>query len=157
MPAPVIFYDGVCGFCDRTVRFVLARDPGGTFRFAPLQSDYAVDTLAAHGRDARDLDTVCLLDGGRLRIKSDAMLAILARLGGIWRLAAVARLVPRALRDAAYTWFIGHRYQWFGRFDQCALPPPELRHRFLGADRLSQARVAPIPAADTRSAIGDKR
>ena len=37
MAPAVILYDGVCGFCDRTVRFVLQRDPDARFRFAPLQ------------------------------------------------------------------------------------------------------------------------
>jgi predicted DCC family thiol-disulfide oxidoreductase YuxK len=130
--AAVIFYDGVCGLCDRTVRFVLAHDPSGAhFRFAALQSDYAAATLAAHGRDARDLDTVCLLDGERLYVKSDAVLAILIRIGGPWRLAAVVRLLPRAVRDAAYAWVARHRYRWFGRFGQCAVPPAELRQRFV--------------------------
>jgi len=134
MSAPVvIFYDGVCGLCDRTVRFVLARDSARRFRFAALQSDYAAAALAAHGRDARDLDTVCVLDGERLHIKSDAVLAILERLGGVWRLASLARLLPRALRDLGYDWVVRNRYRWFGRFDQCALPPPELRDRFLSA------------------------
>jgi len=133
--AAVVFYDGVCGLCDRTVRFVLARDPAGRhFRFAALQSDYAAATLAAHGRDARDLDSVCVLDDGRLRVRSDAILAILARLGGGWRVAAAAaRLIPTPLRDRAYGWVARHRYAWFGRFEQCALPPPELRDRFVTA------------------------
>ncbi|MEO8601222.1 MAG: thiol-disulfide oxidoreductase DCC family protein [bacterium] len=130
----VIFYDGVCGLCDRTVRFVVAHDTVGRFRFAPLQSDYAAATLAAHGRDARDVDTVCLLDGATLRIKSDAVLAILKHLGSVWRLASAARVVPRPLRDLGYDVLARHRYRWFGRFDQCALPPPELRERFLNAE-----------------------
>jgi predicted DCC family thiol-disulfide oxidoreductase YuxK len=127
----VIFYDGVCGLCDRTVRFTLAHDRQGRFRYAALQSDYASATLAAHGRDARDLDTVCVLDGGRLRIKSDAVLAILAHVDGPWRLLTALRIVPRPLLDKLYEFVAGNRYRWFGRFDQCAVPPPELRERFI--------------------------
>lgn len=131
----VVLYDGLCGLCDRTVRFVLARDPAGRlFRFAALQSDYAAAVLAAHGRDARDLDTVCLLDGAHLRVKSDAVLAILARLGVGWRLlAALGRALPHAARERAYDWVAAHRYAWFGRFEQCAVPPPALRARFIAA------------------------
>jgi predicted DCC family thiol-disulfide oxidoreductase YuxK len=128
----VIFYDGVCGLCDHTVRFVLEHDTEGTlFRFAPLQSDYAIATLAAHGRDASELDTVSLLDGDRLLVKSDAVLTILDRIGGVWRLIALARFLPRFLRDTGYQWVARNRYRWFGRFDHCALPPPELRQRFI--------------------------
>lgn len=134
MAPAVILYDGVCGFCDRTVRFVLRRDPRGRFRFAPLQSDFAAAALARHGRDACDLDTVALLlDPGtaaeRLLVKSDAVLAILRGLGGGWALVGGLRWLPRRLRDAAYDAFARRRYAWFGRFDACPLPTPELRAR----------------------------
>ena len=146
MPPAVIFYDGVCGFCDRTVRFVLRRDPEGRFRFAPLQSAYAAAALARHGRDAGDLDSVALLldpdtDRERLLARSDAVVAILQGLGGVWRLAALVRWLPRRLRDAAYDAFAKRRYRWFGRFDQCPIPSPELRAR-LAATALDQEDAA---------------
>jgi predicted DCC family thiol-disulfide oxidoreductase YuxK len=134
MAAAVLFYDGVCGLCDRIVRFVLRHDRRRCFRFAPLQGDFARATLARHGRDARQLDSVCLLIDGRLLEKSDAVLAILGALGGVWRLAALPlRLLPRRLRDGGYDWVARHRYRWFGRFDECPLPTPELRARLAEA------------------------
>ena len=138
VPPAVIFYDGVCGLCDRTVRFVLRHDHAGRFRFATLQSDYAAAALARHGRDATDLDSVCLLldpdgPGERLLAKSDAVLAILDGLGGVWRLAAAARWLPQSWRDAAYDALANRRYRWFGRFDQCPIPSPELRARLAAA------------------------
>jgi predicted DCC family thiol-disulfide oxidoreductase YuxK len=138
MPPAVIFYDGVCGFCDRTVRFVLRHDPEGRFRFAPLQSAYAAAALARHGRDAGDLDSVALLldpdtDRERLLARSDAVVAILRGLGGVWRLAALVAWLPRGLRDAAYDAFARRRYRWFGRFDECPIPSAELRARLAAA------------------------
>jgi predicted DCC family thiol-disulfide oxidoreductase YuxK len=135
MAPAVVFYDGVCGFCDHTVRFVLRHDDAAAFRFAPLQSDYAAAVLSRHGRDASDLDTVCLLvdpdgPGERLLARSDAVFAIFAGLGGFWRIVALGRFVPRPLRDAAYGAFARRRYRWFGRFEQCQLPSPRLRERF---------------------------
>ena len=130
MTAAVLFYDGVCGLCDRIVRFVLRHDRRRRFRFAPLQGDFARATLARYGRDARQLDSVCVLIDGRLLEKSDAVCAILRDLGGVWRLVALPlRLLPRRLRDAGYDWFASRRYRWFGRFDECPLPTPELRAR----------------------------
>jgi predicted DCC family thiol-disulfide oxidoreductase YuxK len=133
---PILFYDGVCGLCDRTVQFVLRHDRAGRFRFATLQSGVARAILTRHGRDARDLDTMYLVldadtPGERLLCKSDGILAVLRELGGSWRLLAAAQLVPRGLRDWAYDWVARNRYRWFGRYDHCALPRPEVRERFL--------------------------
>lgn len=133
MPHPVILYDGVCGLCDRTIRFVVRHDQAGRFRFAPLQSAFAAGVLARHGREAARLDTVYLLRGAQLLAKSDAVCAILYELGGIWRLPALLRFLPRGLRDRAYDALAGRRYRWFGRFDQCPVPPAHLRERFVAA------------------------
>jgi predicted DCC family thiol-disulfide oxidoreductase YuxK len=153
MAPAVILYDGVCGFCDRTVRFVLQRDRDARlFRFAPLQSAYAGDVLARHGRNAQDLDTVSLvLDPDapteRVLVKSDAVCAIFDRLGGVWRIAALARWLPRRIRDTAYDAFASRRYRWFGRFDECPLPSPELRARLAAATTPPRTDTGEVNAA----------
>lgn len=136
MKHPILFYDGVCGFCDRAVQFVLRHDTAGRFRFAALQSDFAARTLARHGRDPRDLDTMYLLldegtPGEQLVARSDAVLAVARELGGAAKLLGLFGLLPRALRDRAYAFIVRHRYDWFGRYDQCRLPPPLVRERFI--------------------------
>jgi predicted DCC family thiol-disulfide oxidoreductase YuxK len=134
--APILFYDGVCGLCDRTVQFVLRHDRRGRFRFAALQSAHARRMLARHGRDPSRLDTMyLLLNPGapteRLLDRSDGIVGVLEQLGGVWRLSAAARVVPRFVRDRAYDLVARHRYRWFGRYDRCVLPPPNMRVRFL--------------------------
>lgn len=132
---PIVFYDGVCGLCDRSVQFILRHDSARRFRFAALQSNFARLVLERHGRDLRDLDTMYVVrDAGtakeRLLAKSDAVLAVLDQLG--WRrLAAVARTLPRALRDRIYRLVVRNRYRWFGRYEQCTLPPTDVRERFV--------------------------
>jgi predicted DCC family thiol-disulfide oxidoreductase YuxK len=132
---PILFYDGVCTFCNRAVQFVLRHDRRGGIRFAALQSPLAAEVLGRHGRDPADLDTMyLLLDPGTprewLAEKSDAVLAVLRELGGPWALLAGLRMLPRGLRDRAYTAFVRNRYRWFGRYDACPMPPPEQRRRF---------------------------
>ena len=58
---PILFFDGVCGLCDRLVQFVLHRDTRARFRFAALQSDVATQTLGHFGKNPDDLDTVYVL------------------------------------------------------------------------------------------------
>jgi predicted DCC family thiol-disulfide oxidoreductase YuxK len=137
MPHPIVLYDGVCGLCNRFVQFVLHRDPSGIFRFASLQSPLAARLLARHGRHTEALDTVyAVVDSDspqeRLLARSDAILFVLAQLGGLWRVAAlVFKLVPRPLRDFAYNAVARRRYRIFGRSEACMIPAPENRARFL--------------------------
>jgi predicted DCC family thiol-disulfide oxidoreductase YuxK len=132
--APVLLYDGVCGFCNKTVQMVLDNDRRGTMRFAALQSDYARSIVERHA-ELRGIDSVVFvenMDGGeRVFVRSDAALKITAYLGGFWKLFLIGRILPRALRDYFYDLFARNRYKLFGKYDTCMLPPPEVRSRFL--------------------------
>ncbi|MFN2387056.1 MAG: thiol-disulfide oxidoreductase DCC family protein [Thermoanaerobaculia bacterium] len=133
----ILLYDGVCGLCNRLVRFLIARDRRGRLRFAPLQSGFAARALARHGRDAARLDTVYLItrpgtSSERVLSKSRAVLGALEELGGSWRpVGILLRVVPPILRDALYGLVAQVRYRVFGRSDRCVLPPAEDRARFL--------------------------
>jgi len=138
MPSPApdtILFDGVCNLCNGFVQFVIRHDATGRFRFAALQSTAGQGLLAAQGVSATSLaadpESVLLLSGGKLYSHSDAVLRIAQGLGGIWRLLAVSRLLPRAWRDASYRFVARHRYRWFGRQESCMLPTPALKARFL--------------------------
>lgn len=133
----LLFYDGVCGLCDRLVQFLLKRDRTGRIRFATLQGELARTTLAPRGIDPSDLDTVYVVANWqtpdeRLLARSRAVLHALAQLGPGWRaFATVARVVPPPLADAMYRLVARSRYRLFGRYDTCPLPRPEWRARFL--------------------------
>jgi predicted DCC family thiol-disulfide oxidoreductase YuxK len=128
---PVLLFDGVCNLCNGAVQWVIARDPNARFRFASLQSDAGRALLAKHGLPLDAMDTVVLLDGDAHYTKSDAALEVARRLGGMGSLAPVLKLVPRPLRNAIYDWVARNRYARWGKRDECWLPTPELRARFL--------------------------
>jgi predicted DCC family thiol-disulfide oxidoreductase YuxK len=133
----LVFYDGVCGLCNRLVRFLLTRDPAGRIRFAQLQGDLAQRELVPRGFNPADLDSMFVVaDWGssrqRVLTRSAAVLYAAAQLGGWWGpLARGAQLVPRAIADRVYTVVATRRYRVFGRLDVCPLPRPEWRNRFL--------------------------
>ena len=126
----LIYYDGLCGLCDRFVSFVLRHDRRELFRFAPLQGETARVRLA-HLEHPELSPTVILDDGARLRFRSDAALTILAALGGGWRASAGLRVIPRPLRDLVYRFVARYRHRWFGRLASCRVPTPAERDRFL--------------------------
>jgi len=125
----VVLFDGVCNLCNASVLFVIDRDPGGRFAFAPLQSGVAARLLAHRGYGETSLGSVLLLEGGRVYERSTAALRVARRLGGWWPLLYAFIAVPRPIRDAVYDWIARNRYRWFGKEEACRIPTPELRSR----------------------------
>ena len=136
MNNPVILYDGVCGLCDRLVRFVLKHDQQGFFRFAALQGHFAAEALAHHGKDAAQLEAMCVIAGEKSRpeellCKSDAAIFVLRQLNWPWKAAVLLKIVPRGLRDRVYDWIARRRYRIFGKLEQCPIPSAAERDRFI--------------------------
>ena len=126
----VMLYDGVCVFCSRWVRFVIARDAQRRFRFTPIQSDYGTRLAQAFGIDPADPDTNAVIHGGVAYFKSDAALTVLSSLPG-WRWVRVLFWVPKPLRDVVYNLVARNRYRIFGKYDRCFVPDAEMRARVM--------------------------
>ena len=133
----VVFYDGVCGLCNRLVRFLVRRDRRAALKFAPLQGDLARETLPRHDIRPEDLDSVVVVTGWRtererVSSRSTAIRIALIALGGPWKIVGAAlRFVPLPLADVVYRFVARKRYATFGKFESCPIPPPEWRDRFL--------------------------
>lgn len=116
MSAPLILFDGACNLCDSSVRFVMAHDSAQRFTFAPLQSELGRQVLRAHGLESyADLSAIVLLQDGKVFTKSSAAVAIARQLDAPWSLLAIARFLPRRLRDTLYDFVGRRRYRWFGK------------------------------------------
>ena len=133
---PILFFDGVCGLCNRAVDYFIAHDPHARMRFCSLQSEFAEQIL---GAKAKQYDTVYLwvppenkMDDGKIYDRSTAALRSLIWIGGIHGILAEGALfVPLPLRDALYNFIAAHRLKWFGKSETCRLPSAEERTRFL--------------------------
>ncbi|MBL8857800.1 MAG: DUF393 domain-containing protein [Planctomycetes bacterium] len=128
--SPILFYDGECGLCARSVQWCLDRDRRSRLRFAPLQgSTYAALEVADK---PLDLDSVVLFDDGAVHVRSEAVLRLLRHIGGGWGVwGRVGRIVPRCVRDASYRFIARRRHRWFGAADRCRLPTAAESARFL--------------------------
>jgi predicted DCC family thiol-disulfide oxidoreductase YuxK len=133
---PIVLYDGVCGLCNRLVQFLLKRDKQDLLRYAALQSDFAAKVLNRHGLETKDLDTVHVIlnyeePDERVLARSDAILEVVNKLGGVRRIAMLGKVVPRPIRDWVYKLVAQNRYRMFGKFETCMLPEPRHRAKFL--------------------------
>jgi len=132
----LVLYDGVCGLCNRLVQFVLKHDRRAIFALASLQSGVGREMVERFGGNPDELTTFYIVANhrashARLFSRSGAALFLARELGWPWKAATVLRVLPSVLLDRAYSIVANHRYRVFGRYDQCVLPQPEFRRRFL--------------------------
>ena len=126
----VLFFDGVCGLCNRFVDFTLSHDRNARIRLAPLQGETARARLPA--TDVQSLDSVVLLDERGVHRRSTAVVRVLRQFSFAWRiLAGLLWLIPRPLRDFGYKLVASNRYRMFGKKETCRMPSPSERARFL--------------------------
>jgi predicted DCC family thiol-disulfide oxidoreductase YuxK len=126
----ILFFDGDCGFCSRSVRIVARLDRRERVTFAPLQGELARNKGFSH-HAAKHGGTMVLLreSDGKAFTHSDAWIELCHALGGWWRILTVAKILPRPLRDGFYRLVAANRYRIPGKADSCQLPDPEVLKR----------------------------
>jgi predicted DCC family thiol-disulfide oxidoreductase YuxK len=135
-PGPLLLYDGTCGFCAASVQFVLRHERQHGLFFASLQGMVGTQLRHRHP-ELREVDSMIWVDppapGQRERVlvRSAAALRVADYLGGLWRLAAIGKLLPASLRDRGYDWIARHRHGLTRGGAECFLPSAEVRWRFL--------------------------
>lgn len=128
----IILFDGVCNLCNSSVQFVIKRDKKDAFRYAALQSEAGQSLLAERNIDTSEVDSIILIDPGvAYYTKSDAALEICDEIGGGWSLLVVFKWVPSSIRNIVYDFIAKNRYRWYGKKDQCMIPTPDLKAKFL--------------------------
>lgn len=135
MTRPLVIFDGYCNLCNRSVDFIVKRDPQGVFRFVALQSE-AGAWLAGILKISPEPQSVLLISGGKIYQESDAALIIASGLKIPWSWLSIFRILPRALRDPIYNLVAKNRYRWFGRRQVCRMPTEEEGRLFPSMEEL---------------------
>lgn len=134
MSQQVLLYDGLCGFCNTTVQFILGHESRQSLRFAALQGAFATGVIERHP-ELKTVDSLIWVEGEgaaeQVKIRSSAALQVAWYMGGFWRLVMILWLVPKPLRDFAYDQFAQRRFKFFGRYGSCPVPSKAVRTRFL--------------------------
>jgi len=127
----IILFDGVCNLCKGAVQFVIKRDNKNQFLFASLQSEEGKQILESHNFRLKKINSFLLVENGSVYERSTAALKVIKKLTGFWPVLYIFIIVPKFIRDSVYNWIAKNRYQWFGRKDECMVPTPELKAKFL--------------------------
>ncbi len=138
----IIFFDGVCNLCNASIDFVIRRDKKDHFLVGALQDDFSRKILSGFEVKEDYLDSLVLLEKGRIYYKSTAALKIARNLSGLWPALYPIIILPKFLRDPIYNWIGTNRYRWFGKKNTCRLPTPEEKSKFLSEETLPQTGLS---------------
>ena len=128
---PIILFDGICNFCNRTINIILKYDTQAYFQFAPSQSTAGKDILQQFKLDQKASASVILIDNEKVYTKTDAVILIATHLKGWPRLFRLLKFIPKPIRDFGYDLIAKNRYAIFGERETCRIPEESIRHRFL--------------------------
>jgi predicted DCC family thiol-disulfide oxidoreductase YuxK len=111
----ILFYDGECGLCSRSVRFLMHRDRQRRLYFAPLQGTTA-RTLIPMGFRQLPSTVIYRRADGVLSYRSDAICWALIDIESRWSwFARMLLLLPRGFRDSVYNWIARNRHRFFSQ------------------------------------------
>jgi predicted DCC family thiol-disulfide oxidoreductase YuxK len=128
---PIILFDGVCNFCNSAVNFVIKRDKNSILKFTTLQNGIAHQLLAHQKIPANDLSSFVFIENEKIYTRSTAALRVCKYLTGLWPLMYGFIIVPKFIRDGIYNWIAKNRYRWFGKKEECMIPTPQIKAKFL--------------------------
>ncbi|MFZ3274008.1 MAG: DCC1-like thiol-disulfide oxidoreductase family protein [Lutibacter sp.] len=127
----IILFDGVCNLCNASVNFVIKHDKKAQFLFASFQSDAAKEILLQFNLENLNLDSIVLIDDGKIYEKSTAILRIARHLNYGFKSLYFFIVIPKSVRDWLYSYIAKNRYKFFGKRESCMVPSLELKNRFL--------------------------
>ena len=127
----IILFDGVCNLCNGVVSFVIKRDKKNSLQFAPLQSETAYVLLSKYKMYTQEMQSFIFIENGKVDTQSTAALRVCRHLSGAWPALYTLIIIPSFIRNSIYKWIAKNRYKWFGKKDECMIPTPELRAKFL--------------------------
>ena len=128
---PIILFDGVCNFCNSAVNFTIRRNKKANIAFAPMQSEVGQKLLQQYNLPKDDMQSFIFIENERVYKQSTGVLKVSRHLRGLWPLCYGFIIVPKFIRDGIYNWIAKNRYKWFGMRQQCMIPTPEIKARFL--------------------------
>lgn len=125
----IVFFDGVCGLCNKAIDFLMRKDKRKVLLFAPLQGSTAAKLLPEG--EASSLSSMVYYSNGKISYRTRAILNLLWDMGGWWTLTSIFRIIPPFIRDIFYNWMAASRYTLFGKKETCRIPTVEERGKFL--------------------------
>lgn len=131
MNEAIIFFDGLCPMCHGWVRRIIRWDTQKRFRFSPLEGELAKARIRPLKHDYLEENSIVLLIGEKIFLRSQAILKIVNMLGWPYKIIGIAYVIPSSVRDICYKLIARNRNKWGKRYTSCPAPPEKWLDRFV--------------------------
>ncbi|GHA56384.1 membrane protein [Amylibacter ulvae] len=128
---PFTVMDAHCSLCAKGAAWIARNDHVGAFRIIPIQSELGKSLLGHYGLDPDDPSSWLFVENGLAYHSLDALIRVGRRLGGVWNMLVLLRVLPKSLQNGLYNFVARNRYRFFGRADLCNMPDPAVKKRLL--------------------------
>ncbi|KAG6466995.1 hypothetical protein ZIOFF_075179 [Zingiber officinale] len=148
----VVIYDGVCHLCHRGVKWIIKKDKYKKIKFCCVQSKTAEPYFRLCSVDRGDvLKRFMFVEGPGAYYEGSTVkdyfdpalldartaLKVASYLPFPYSALSAMLILPAPLRDAAYDYVAKHRYNWFGKEDECiVMQEKDLLERFIDMHEL---------------------
>jgi predicted DCC family thiol-disulfide oxidoreductase YuxK len=127
----IVVFDGVCNLCESSVQFIIKHDQKDVFRFASIQTEIGKKIINHLGLENRGIDSIILYEPNKAYYnKAEAAKLILKELV-TWKSFLYPLIPTGILGNFFYDYIAKNRYKWYGKKDNCMIPTPELKSKFL--------------------------
>lgn len=123
-----VLYDGDCGFCNRSVAFILKHEKSASIHFAPIQSDFTKELFKKNGWTEPNLSTFYFIQEGKKYERSVAAFEVVKYLKSPYSWIRIFRFIPKRITNWFYDQIAKRRQRISNGF--CVMPTPEQRARF---------------------------
>lgn len=127
----LVLFDGVCVLCNGLVQRLIKLDKKDVFRFASLQSDFAIQLLKQYPNQKTDINSVVVIDDGKIFTEAAAIFQMAKHLSWFHRLLLAAQIFPASFNNKIYRYVAHRRYGWFGKYNACTIPSEKQKHKFI--------------------------
>jgi predicted DCC family thiol-disulfide oxidoreductase YuxK len=125
----ILFYDGDCGFCNHSIKFIVRRERGQELYYTSLGSRFTESFFREQNAEQPSMNTVYFYKDGVFYTKSSAILKLAPHLRRSSSWLRLGHLLPRFIRDKIYDLISNRRHKIAGGY--CYDPSKSLRSRFV--------------------------
>lgn len=106
----IVIYDGMCGFCDSSIQFILDNKPSEKLRFVAFQSDIG-QSLVKNLKIEATLDSIIIIENKKYFKKSKAFFKILKYVNSPFGYLKYLNFIPSKITDFGYDSIAKYRYK----------------------------------------------